>query len=714
MREKFPVLPAFLLGLTSIGAQVVLIREFLAQSYGNELIIGLLFSEWMILTGLGAHLGRRFAGREFSRISLVVAIAALPCIAILLWVALSIINAFGISAGTSMHVWMFLPVSFLLMACICLPSGMLFVLLCDHSENINHRVVNSQVYLWESLGSAAGGMVASVLLVPFVSSFETLLLLLMLGSILAAAALRRVYRFPVLLPAVGLFLTATAFLANVEYRITALLYPGQNLLLVDDTPYGKLIVSDQNGQLSTFANHRLLSTSGDVVAAEEPVHYAMAQCPQPRSILVLGGGMRGVVDEILKYGDVSVDYVDRDQSMIHLMQAFVLKRPIPNVRIICADGRRYLRDTHRNYDVVLILQSPPSTLQENRFYTKEFFLDLHAHLRPGGIVSFPLLPEFDYYGSEAQALSASLFETLKTVFARVIIVPGRDNYFIASDSSLTLDVTRAIAIKRIATDYVNQYYIDDAGVRERSAALRQSFPRDATVNSDLAPVAFSRQISFWLREQDVSLWSLLAAVLLLSVMAVRRMSAASFPMLTAGFSGSAGHMLLLLGFQISFGSLYQMLGLLIALFMIGLAIGARRGIAKDQRGKVKTILVAQRSLACILLFLLPLWWLGPDTFPYDWLFALFLAFDLCIGYQVGVLFAAGTFVAHGNAAVRAAEMYSVDLVGSALGAILCTLLLIPYLGIVGTSITLAALMFVSSIDTYIRIRGSPRFQSEWR
>ena len=51
-------LSAFLLGSTSIIAQVILLREFLAVFSGNELVIGLVLANWMILTGLGAYLGK--------------------------------------------------------------------------------------------------------------------------------------------------------------------------------------------------------------------------------------------------------------------------------------------------------------------------------------------------------------------------------------------------------------------------------------------------------------------------------------------------------------------------------------------------------------------------------------------------------------------------------------------------------------------------------
>ena len=51
---------SFFLGFTLIGAQIILLREFLMIFNGNELVIGLLMAIWLITTGLGSWTGRFF------------------------------------------------------------------------------------------------------------------------------------------------------------------------------------------------------------------------------------------------------------------------------------------------------------------------------------------------------------------------------------------------------------------------------------------------------------------------------------------------------------------------------------------------------------------------------------------------------------------------------------------------------------------------------
>ena len=53
------LIPAFSLGFTAIITQIILLREFLTVFYGNELIIGIVLTNWMVLTAIGAGIGRK-------------------------------------------------------------------------------------------------------------------------------------------------------------------------------------------------------------------------------------------------------------------------------------------------------------------------------------------------------------------------------------------------------------------------------------------------------------------------------------------------------------------------------------------------------------------------------------------------------------------------------------------------------------------------------
>jgi hypothetical protein len=56
---------------------------------------------------------------------------------------------------------------------------------------------------------------------------------------------------------------------------------------------------------------------------EETVHYAMAQRPEARQVLLVSGGISGTAREILKYGCAQVDYVELDPLILALGKRYL-------------------------------------------------------------------------------------------------------------------------------------------------------------------------------------------------------------------------------------------------------------------------------------------------------------------------------------------------------------------------------------------------------
>src|SRR3989338_6956720 len=53
-----------LMGFTSLVVQTLLIREFLISFYGNELTIGIILANWIVLEALGSILSSKLALRS--------------------------------------------------------------------------------------------------------------------------------------------------------------------------------------------------------------------------------------------------------------------------------------------------------------------------------------------------------------------------------------------------------------------------------------------------------------------------------------------------------------------------------------------------------------------------------------------------------------------------------------------------------------------------
>ena len=118
-------------GATSIVAQVILLRDFLSASYGNELVIGIILANWMIITGAGSFLGKfslRLSASD-NLIALLLAFAAvLPGVTLFL---LRSLRNIVFLPGSMVGLTQILYYSFILLLPYCLVSGFSFTLLAQ-------------------------------------------------------------------------------------------------------------------------------------------------------------------------------------------------------------------------------------------------------------------------------------------------------------------------------------------------------------------------------------------------------------------------------------------------------------------------------------------------------------------------------------------------------------------------------------------------------
>ena len=123
-------------------------------------------------------------------------------------------------------------------------------------------------------------------------------------NLLAAALLafragpRRLIAMP-LVTAGGVL--AAGFLFDLDAISTRLQYPRQHIVARANSPYGKLLVTESDGQFDFIENGIPLTSTRDDQHVEETVHYAMAQRPEARQVLLVSGGISGTAREILKY-----------------------------------------------------------------------------------------------------------------------------------------------------------------------------------------------------------------------------------------------------------------------------------------------------------------------------------------------------------------------------------------------------------------------------
>jgi spermidine synthase len=699
-------------GLTSIMTQTILLREFLSVFSGNELVIGIVLASWMILTGAGSFLGR-FVGKTKHRLDFIIALflltALLPIVTVFL---LSYLRNLVFPVGTLIGVLESLYCSFFLLIPYCMTTGLLFTLFAQTASEQSKSNLIASVYSWESLGSIVGGFLFNLVMVFLLSTFQSLTFLTLFNlGICFYISLK--YGRPLLkyaIPLVGCLVVALTLTLNLDELSKQFLFRNQKLLFYVDTPYGNLTLTQQGDQKNFYENSVLLFSTNDVISSEEAVHYAAIQLPHPKNILLISGGISGTMQEILKYDVDRIDYVELNPWIIKMGRDYTSSLTSPKVHVFAEDARRFLRKTTAHYDVVLVNLPDPVTGQINRYYTVEFLHQLKSKLNEGAVVSFSLLPSVDYLGAEARQLSSIMNNTLRTAFKNVLVVPGMRNYYLASNGLLEIDIGRKIEERGISNSYVNPYYIDDQSLRQRSEAMAQSFYEHTVLNRDFTPVAYYRQILYWLSSLQFSPWVPAGILLLLLAAVMIKLNTISFGLFTGGFAASSIELLLLFSFQIIYGYVYQATGLIITLFMAGLAAGSYYGQKRAHYFGISSFIGTQCAIGVYSLLLPLVLLLLKGAFLGDFMIhAIFILLTVLIAALVGLEFSIASNLRKGEIGTVASELYSIDLLGSALGALLVSTFLVPLLGIVKVSFVIASLSFLSAVMTTLNRKRSTVF-----
>jgi spermidine synthase len=688
------------LGLSSIATQLSLLRELLGAFSGNELVLGICLGNWFLLTAAGAWIGEAAARarrplRVFLAGQFAVALVPLAQVAAVRGLR-DVIFLRGEAVGPA-GTWLG---SLVLLAPYCLAMGALLTLACRIVATEGGRDGIAPVYVADTAGSLAGGALFVFVLVQRFDHYALLcapaFLNLALGGHLAWRARARLPLRVGAGLAAGLALQAALF--DADRATTALQHRGERVVFRANSPYGRLIVCASSGLLTFYENGVPVAATENTAQAEEAVHYAMCQRPDARRVLLIGGGVAGDAREILRYPDVAeVTYVELDPAIIAAGRRLVpANLDDPRISPKTADGRRFVKDSRGLFDVVIVDLPDPSTSQLNRYYTSGFFAEARRALRPGGVLAFGLGHYENFVGPELARLLASADRTLGGAFRNVVMIPGGRVFFLASDGPLAPDIAGRLESAGVRPRLVNRHYLEATLSPDRMADIGRAAARPAALNTDQNPVLYYLELRRWL-SQFGGLSAALGIVLALALAAyLAALGPVSRVIFAAGFAASGLEIVLLLGFQMLYGSVYRQVGLVVTVFMAGLALGswaARRAAAGLFAPRGLPILgLAIAALAATVPLVLRASQALDESAGTD--FAgqgCILLATLLLAALVGAQFPLAGAAGRAGAAAAAARLFSADLMGAALGALLVGSLLVPLLGVPAVCLLTAGL-----------------------
>jgi len=701
-------------GLVSILGQVVLLRELNVAFYGSELIYVLALGLWLLWTAVGAMAGRRTTVPAAWRVR-----ALLLAVSLVLPLSIVFIRAVRRIFGAVPGAYLPFPSQMLAMALALLPACVLLGLLFQWAAKryVGQGRTLARAYAVESAGAIAGGALATLFLAAGVQNLQAGLLCGLTAAAAACLPWRRDrprWLLPTTLVPVVLLLASLVWSGSLDRRLTGIEHP--NLVASRDSPYGRVTVTALHGQRSVFVNDALAYES-EGTDTEELVHLAALQHPAPRTVLVLGGVMEPILQEVRGHAPVAVDQVLLNRILFELAAPY--STPLPahgpgreSFSLTVGDTRRFLERTSGvRYDLVLVAMPEPASGQDNRFYTREFFRLCKGRMAPGGVLAFRLRASENLWIPHLVRRNAAIHRALGEVFQDVLVLPGPVNIVIASDEPLARDpdiLAARFRERRIEARLVSPGYIRYLLTNDRRAEIEEMMAASRVpANTDARPVCYQYTLLLWLSRffpalammdlemagvaggwliAPVAAWLLLALALRWWPASRRFMMAAA-----AGFLGMVLETVLILNYQVRSGILYQDLGILLTLFMAGLAAGAAAMDRASRTGGGGAGLPRWTGAAVVgglvLLNLLTAWLLQAGAVAGLAVTGLLL---MAGGFLTAAAFAWASLHRVADQRAVVSPLYGADLLGGCAGSLLATLFLVPVAGLAGTALLLAA------------------------
>lgn len=247
----------------------------------------------------------------------------------------------------------------------------------------------------------------------------------------------------------------------------------QQVEILDLDPFGRCLLLDgvlQTAERDEFVYHEAL------------VHPAMTTHPEPRRVLVLGGGEGATLREVLRHPTVErAVMVDIDGELVELCKRHLPAWSAgafddPRAEVRYTDGRAYLERTDERFDLIVgDLTDPLEAGIAAELYGEAFYGRVRRALGPGGLY---VTQGYGVRYAATDALFERTYRGLARAFPRVSahleFVGSFDlnfGFFVASERALPTDLDAAEVSRRLAARGLAGLRYYDAETHTRLCAL---------------------------------------------------------------------------------------------------------------------------------------------------------------------------------------------------------------------------------------------------
>jgi len=203
----------------------------------------------------------------------------------------------------------------------------------------------------------------------------------------------------------------------------------------EQTPYQKIEIYETEGfgNLMVIDGCTMLTTRDNFIYHEMMSHVALFTHPNPKRVLIIGGGDCGTLKEVLKHDSVeSVQQIDIDEGVTRLSKIYFpelcTSNDDPRAELMFIDGIQWVKDAEENsYDVIIIDSTDPVGPAEGLF-SKPFYEECYRVLSDKGILvqqsESPLIHMNILRDMHNAMKGAGYFETKTAFFPQCIYPTG--------------------------------------------------------------------------------------------------------------------------------------------------------------------------------------------------------------------------------------------------------------------------------------------------
>ncbi len=687
-----PAILLFLLGFITIIVQIVFLKEIMNISGGYELINGLIFALWLILSSLGAALAGQSGDINIRKL-----VALIPLLALLPFILLILLYSIFLTPGETPSMGVTSLISLLALAPFTAVSGYLFIKLTATGWN-KSGLTPGKSYSIETIGGIVAGLISTLAGGYLLNNYQLLLTGILITIPIACNNLwpdNKIVK-PVVIP-LTILLVVMSLAFNPDRYIRSLLFRDIKITSSNDSKFGNISTGVYSGEETLYYNHKIIRYANNQIEREENIHYALSQHPDPASVMIISGGLQNHIGEIAKYRSVKeVTYIERDSELLDNELLSDSLYPNISLNIVNDDPYAYIRECNRTFDVIILLIPVPDNFVSNRYFTLDFFSLIKKILEVNGIFALQAPGTNSYISMNEMRSLSTTYNDLGNFFMNIIPIRGEKLYLLASNSPLGFDIASKINDRNIDNSYVNSDYLSETIIRFNSETIIAGIDSLCSGNMLNHPVSVFHNQLYSLSKSGSNRYLIIPVILVLLALPFLKMSKNNRLIYASSMNLAGTEILALLLFQSTIGEIYQSTGLFLAVIMGGLAFGSS-GMAKIKKltPELATVLLVVSS---ILYGTLTPVLIKTGSQPLIYFITLILIF--IPGYITGYIYMVLTTTERPGK--TASGIYSSELLGASLGFLAVTGLLVPVIGIKNTFYILAIINF----GTYISAKYS--------